>query len=70
MVIPLAATLPSAIAANGDPCIVALDLRYRDADKLGQWIENSGFDHEKIGDRFMLTNAVDMGNVFLRFSRS
>ena len=64
------ATLPRVITASDDPCIVALDLCYRNAEQLGWWIRNSGLDYEKIGDRFTLTNAVEMGNVFLRFSKS
>ncbi|MDH3664273.1 MAG: VOC family protein, partial [Alphaproteobacteria bacterium] len=64
------ATLPRAITASKDPCVVALDLRYRNAEQLGQWITNSGLDHEQIGDRVTLTNLVETGNVFLRFSRS
>ena len=64
------AALPHAITASNEPCIVALDLRYRNADQLGRWIKNSGLDHEQIGDRFTLTSLVEMGNVFLRFSRS
>lgn len=64
------APLPRAMTASAGPCIVALDVRYSNAEQLGRWIENSGFDYKKIGDRFMLTNPVEMGNVFLRFSRS
>ncbi|MGI9449280.1 MAG: VOC family protein [Geminicoccaceae bacterium] len=61
------AALPSAIAISSDPCIVALDLRYRNADRLSIWIKNSGLDHEEIGDRLTLTNPAETGNVFFRF---
>ncbi len=64
------ATLPHVITASGDPCIVALDFCYRNPDQLGRWIKSSSLDHEKVGDRFTLTNPVETGNVFLRFTRS
>jgi hypothetical protein len=64
------APLPPMVMASGEPCIVALDVQYRNAEQLGRWIRNSGLDHQTKGDRVTLTNAADLGNVYLRFLRS
>lgn len=63
-------SLPSAIAASNEPCIVAMDLRYKNARRLRQWIENSGLDHKEIDETFTLTSPATTGNTFLRFCRS
>lgn len=62
-------TLPSAISVNNNPCIIAMDLRYRNANQLRRWIDNSNLDHRKAGDTFTLTNSVDTGNTFFRFCK-
>ena len=63
-------TLPSVITASSEPCIIALDLRYRSTNQLRRWIANSGFDHKEAGETLTLTSAPDTGNTFLRFCRS
>lgn len=62
--------LPSIITASSEPCIIALDLRYRSASQLRRWLENSGFDHKETGETLTLTNSADTGNTFLRFCKS
>ncbi|MGI9487851.1 MAG: VOC family protein [Geminicoccaceae bacterium] len=63
-------TLPSAIADSSAPCIVALDLRYRNEEELRRWIANSGLDCRQAGETLTLTRSVETGNTFLRFRRS
>jgi hypothetical protein len=62
--------LPIAVAASGEPCIVALDLRYKSKEKLRRWIAKSGLDHRQAGKTISLTNANETGNTFLRFCQS
>lgn len=61
--------LPSVVTASDEPGIIAMDLRYKNAEQLHQWIRNSGLDHMQIGETFTLTGSADMGNTFLRFCR-
>jgi len=63
-------TLPSTVTASSEPCIIALDLRYKSRSRLRRWIANSGFDHKEAGETITLTNPVDTGNTFLRFCNS
>ena len=61
--------LPSVIESSSTPSIVAVDLRYRDEEKLRRWIANSGLDHREVGDMLTLISPADTGNTFLRFCR-
>lgn len=63
-------TLPSAVTASSEPCIIALDLRYKSPTQLRRWIANSGFDHKEAGETFTLTNPANTGNTFLRCCKS
>ena len=56
------------VLAGFGPAAGQAAIKYEAVRKLGQWIENSGLDHETTGDRLTLTNPVETGNVFLRFS--
>ncbi len=64
------AALPSVITGSREPCIIALDLRYRNAKQLRRWIANSGLGHKEVGETLTLTNSADTGNTFLRFCKS
>ena len=62
-------SLPHAVAAADEPCIVAMDLQYDSAERLRQWIDNSGLDHKEIDETFTLTSPIMTGNAFLRFCK-
>ena len=63
-------TLPSAIVGSSEPCIVALDMRYKNEEQLRRWIANSGFDHKEGSETLTLISSADTGNTFFRFCRS
>lgn len=62
--------LPSAVAHSNEPCIIAMDFCYKNAETLRQYIRDSGLGHKKTEKTFTLTNAADTGNTFLRFRKS
>ncbi|MGI9509675.1 MAG: VOC family protein [Geminicoccaceae bacterium] len=62
-------TLPSVITASSEPCIVAMDLRYKDKKRLLRWIAKSGLEHSEVDETLTLINSANTGNTFLRFCK-
>ena len=61
--------LPGFVRTSDEPGIIAVDLKYRNANKLRHWLTKSGVEYKEIGETFTLMNAADMGNTFFRFCK-
>ncbi len=61
--------IPGVIQKSSEPCIIAMDLRYRNTQQLRHWLASSGLEHKEVGEMFTLTNSEELGNAFFRFCK-
>jgi hypothetical protein len=59
--------IPAPVLAEGESCIVALELVYADGEKLEKFLRNSGVEYARHGREIWLLDATQFGNTFLSF---
>ena len=60
-------SLPEAVLADRQPCVIGLDLNYSNGALIKQHLENSGINFTNREGTYSFERAQDMGNIFLRF---